>query len=75
MNLSIKSFGFLSISQETGFPNRRRSPATTIPNVTPESSKFTPPHQSVDFRWKDYCDTISHIWLLCLHWSSIKIQE
>ncbi|KAH1126153.1 hypothetical protein GYH30_015263 [Glycine max] len=24
----------------------------------PEGSKFTPPHQSVDFRWKDYCPVV-----------------
>ncbi|XP_061369899.1 phosphatidylinositol 4-phosphate 5-kinase 1-like [Gastrolobium bilobum] len=24
----------------------------------PEGSKFTPPHQSVDFRWKDYCPMV-----------------
>ncbi|KAK4264642.1 hypothetical protein QN277_025793 [Acacia crassicarpa] len=24
----------------------------------PEGSKFTPPHQSVDFRWKDYCPIV-----------------
>jgi hypothetical protein len=23
-----------------------------------EGSKFTPPHQSVDFRWKDYCPMV-----------------
>ncbi|XP_044510621.1 phosphatidylinositol 4-phosphate 5-kinase 1-like [Mangifera indica] len=24
----------------------------------PEGSKLTPPHQSVEFRWKDYCPTV-----------------
>ncbi|KAK9292111.1 hypothetical protein L1049_020069 [Liquidambar formosana] len=24
----------------------------------PEGSQFTPPHQSVDFRWKDYCPIV-----------------
>ena len=24
----------------------------------PEGSKITPPHQSVDFRWKDYCPMV-----------------
>ncbi|KAF2938436.1 hypothetical protein DAI22_03g118900 [Oryza sativa Japonica Group] len=24
----------------------------------PEGSKFTPPHHSVDFRWKDYCPAV-----------------
>jgi 1-phosphatidylinositol-4-phosphate 5-kinase len=24
----------------------------------PEGSKSTPPHQSVDFRWKDYCPMV-----------------
>ncbi|GLJ50410.1 hypothetical protein SUGI_1074360 [Cryptomeria japonica] len=24
----------------------------------PEGSKFTPPHQSVEFRWKDYCPMV-----------------
>lgn len=24
----------------------------------PEGSKLTPPHQSVDFRWKDYCPVV-----------------
>lgn len=24
----------------------------------PEGSKFTPPHQSVDFKWKDYCPIV-----------------
>ncbi|CAL0319768.1 unnamed protein product [Lupinus luteus] len=24
----------------------------------PEGSKFTPPHQSMDFRWKDYCPVV-----------------
>ncbi|KAH9713102.1 phosphatidylinositol 4-phosphate 5-kinase 2 [Citrus sinensis] len=24
----------------------------------PEGSKFTPPHQSMDFRWKDYCPMV-----------------
>ncbi|KDP20546.1 hypothetical protein JCGZ_04229 [Jatropha curcas] len=24
----------------------------------PEGSKFTPPHQSVDFKWKDYCPMV-----------------
>ncbi|GAB2211414.1 hypothetical protein Drorol1_Dr00024727 [Drosera rotundifolia] len=24
----------------------------------PEGSKYTPPHQSVDFRWKDYCPMV-----------------
>ncbi|KAK7385107.1 hypothetical protein VNO78_30818 [Psophocarpus tetragonolobus] len=24
----------------------------------PEGSRFTPPHQSVDFRWKDYCPVV-----------------
>ncbi|KAK9691695.1 hypothetical protein RND81_09G212600 [Saponaria officinalis] len=24
----------------------------------PEGSKHTPPHQSVDFKWKDYCPTV-----------------
>lgn len=24
----------------------------------PEGSKVTPPHQSVEFRWKDYCPVV-----------------
>jgi hypothetical protein len=24
----------------------------------PEGSKITPPHQSLDFRWKDYCPVV-----------------
>lgn len=24
----------------------------------PEGSKRTPPHQSMDFRWKDYCPVV-----------------
>ena len=24
----------------------------------PEGSKVTPPHQSVEFRWKDYCPMV-----------------
>jgi hypothetical protein len=24
----------------------------------PEGSKLTPPHHSVDFRWKDYCPAV-----------------
>lgn len=24
----------------------------------PEGSKITPPHQSVEFRWKDYCPVV-----------------
>lgn len=24
----------------------------------PEGTKTTPPHQSVDFRWKDYCPLV-----------------
>ena len=24
----------------------------------PEGSKITPPHQSVEFRWKDYCPLV-----------------
>ena len=24
----------------------------------PEGSKLTPPHQSIDFRWKDYCPVV-----------------
>lgn len=25
---------------------------------SPEGSKLTPPHQSMEFRWKDYCPVV-----------------
>lgn len=32
----------------------------------PEGSKCTPPHQSVDFKWKDYCPMVFRYCLLLL---------
>jgi len=32
----------------------------------PEGSKHTPPHQSCDFRWKDYCPLVFRSLLLFL---------
>lgn len=32
----------------------------------PEGSKHTPPHQSVEFRWKDYCPLVFRFASICL---------
>lgn len=29
----------------------------------PEGSKITPPHQSTEFRWKDYCSMVFRYYL------------
>ncbi|KAK7385105.1 hypothetical protein VNO78_30816 [Psophocarpus tetragonolobus] len=53
-----------SVGKLTPLPFRELRPHDFGPKGTfwirfpPEGSKFTPPHQSVDFRWKDYCPVV-----------------
>jgi 1-phosphatidylinositol-4-phosphate 5-kinase len=40
----------------------------------PEGSKHTPPHQSCDFRWKDYCPLVFRS-AFCLSLASLSLQN
>ncbi|GJN08395.1 hypothetical protein PR202_ga26308 [Eleusine coracana subsp. coracana] len=53
-----------SVGKSSALPFRKLSPSDFDPRekvwtrFPPEGSKLTPPHHSVDFRWKDYCPAV-----------------
>ena len=63
-----------SVGKSSALPFRKLSPSDLDPRekvwtrFPPEGSKLTPPHHSVDFRWKDYCPAVfrCHVALLAM---------
>lgn len=53
-----------SVGKSSALPFRKLSSSDFDPRekvwtrFPPEGSKLTPPHHSVDFRWKDYCPAV-----------------
>lgn len=46
-------------------------------NFPKEGSQLTPPHQSEDFKWKDYCPMVfrsvvnTHFWIICFFYVAL----